>query len=461
MVELRVDPTECVGMPADCYVSVRVGETQKLSKLSASRLYRFPQAGDRRYGKIEVFRRIGSCSIDVDPLNDSLREISVSCQEAGFGVLGLKVAVTHENDQAKRPSEVETAKKMNASGKVKAAKEYLAKHSLEVRLSEAMQAVLRERPDDPAEFMAAKLLGGSPTMSGGVRLPPVPRASQEEAGQPMPQARHAAQERLSPALPRPQKRPPSRPTKLQPLQKAEALPPPAASQVAPPPAGFQGPFGPFYASNFRCVTGPTLDRLYTKFKRGQPAAAAPARRAEAPGNGGGFKHLPSVGTWISASGPKVSQGPVSAFADDVPLKHLPSAATWIKPLPKHLRAAKAVPPPLAPPAPAAAFARSPSVGTWLAKRPCGPKLPQVKNEKRPSVGTWLVHRLEPEVKALAPPAAAVLAAAPAVVVVSSGSMASSPDDFELGSLPMLLPPQAVCGSAFASMGVSAGMLLFI
>jgi len=44
------------------------------------------------------------------------------------------------------------------SNRVKAAKEYLSQHSLDVQLSEAMQAVLRERPVNPTEFLAAELL---------------------------------------------------------------------------------------------------------------------------------------------------------------------------------------------------------------------------------------------------------------------------------------------------------------
>jgi len=159
MVELRLDSVDDASMPSDCYVSVRVGDIQKLSRLSSTRVYRFPQASDKRYGKIEVFRRIGACSVDVDPLNENLRNVSISCQEAGFGSLGLKIAVEADEGTKKKS---ETTDPVIAGKKpptkVKEAKEYLSKHSLEVRLSEAMQAVLRERPEDPTAFLASKLL---------------------------------------------------------------------------------------------------------------------------------------------------------------------------------------------------------------------------------------------------------------------------------------------------------------
>jgi len=56
MVELKVEVPADVPIN-DCFISVRVGETQKLSRLSGSRTYSFPHSGDRRYGKIEVKKK--------------------------------------------------------------------------------------------------------------------------------------------------------------------------------------------------------------------------------------------------------------------------------------------------------------------------------------------------------------------------------------------------------------------
>jgi len=181
MVELKLDSVEELGLPKDCFVSVRVGDMQKLSRLAPTRMYRFPKSssgdGERRYGKIEVYQRIGASSVDVDPLHEGERNILVSCGEAGFGQLQLRVEVAstqgldkatlggsqNENRPQTTPGAIDSAaqaKKEKQATKVKVAKDYLAKHGLETKLASAMQAVLRERPENPSEYIASRLLDG-------------------------------------------------------------------------------------------------------------------------------------------------------------------------------------------------------------------------------------------------------------------------------------------------------------
>eukprot|EP00409_Alexandrium_fundyense_P004435 CAMPEP_0185902448 /NCGR_PEP_ID=MMETSP0196C-20130402/1691_1 /TAXON_ID=2932 /ORGANISM="Alexandrium fundyense, Strain CCMP1719" /LENGTH=168 /DNA_ID=CAMNT_0028621299 /DNA_START=76 /DNA_END=582 /DNA_ORIENTATION=+ len=162
MVELRLEPLEALGPLEDCFVSVRVGEMQKLSRISSSRVYRFPKAGTRNFGKIEVYRRIGSCSVDVNPSTKDFREVSIDCGDAASGPLNLKVEVSGKVD-------ADPVEPQKEGTKVRAAKEYLSQHGLEMRLSEAMQAVLRERPEDPAKFLAGKLTESRDNV-GGLKL---------------------------------------------------------------------------------------------------------------------------------------------------------------------------------------------------------------------------------------------------------------------------------------------------
>merc|ERR1719414_212412 len=103
MVELRLESLGEAHLPKECFVSVRIGDTQKLSRLASSRVYRFPQ-GDRRYGKIEVFRRIGACSIDVDPESAGTREVSINCEEGGFGSLALRIGINEEEQKREVPT---------------------------------------------------------------------------------------------------------------------------------------------------------------------------------------------------------------------------------------------------------------------------------------------------------------------------------------------------------------------
>jgi len=420
------------GMPKDCFLSVRVGETQKLSRLAASRMYHFPKSGERRFGKIEVFRRIGTCNVDVDPSNKDLREVVINCMDAGFGTLGLKVSVTKDGKPDSTSEEVAPVEGKKEGSKVKAAKEYLSKHSLEVRLSEAMQAVLRERPEDPAEYLAAKLLETPPRV-GGVKLPPLKGGKEASASEVMPRR---------PSVPEPVDEPQKlRPQKLQPLQKplapaplAVPVPPAAETPRPPQPAPVVPHVGP----------DPTL-RLYSEFtkaerpqhvpvklhwrpsvgtwlmprpcKRQEPAPLQLSKYKHTPSVGTWwmprprknqepaalqvmkFKHMPSVGTWVARAAPQVVQALVpignallgSANEEGAAFRHLASVGTWLAPKrkgPSKLRSAS----PKEQEKNKAAWSHKPSVGTWLKKpAPAASVLAAKPSHLRPSVGTWLQY----------------------------------------------------------------------
>lgn len=153
-MQLRLDAVQDDGTPDECYVSIRLGDVQKLTKLSPSRQFRFPQNVEQRFGKIEVFKRIGTGTIDMS-LAEEGQEVKVSSR--GCGDMTFKVTTEPEPGKARaRAQEEEPGKKVDA--RVKAAKEYLVHHGLEARLAEAMQHVLHDRPENPAEYMAAWLL---------------------------------------------------------------------------------------------------------------------------------------------------------------------------------------------------------------------------------------------------------------------------------------------------------------
>lgn len=151
MVELRLD-AQGGSITKDLYVAVRVGDVQKLSKVGASKSYKFPAgaAKGRRYGKIELFRRVGSSSISIDQDNAAnIQQVTIQDKENPFQ---FHVHLANGVDVEKQADT-----KDDGNPKVAAAKAYLEKHQLELRLAEAMQSVLRERPDDPAAYVAAKL----------------------------------------------------------------------------------------------------------------------------------------------------------------------------------------------------------------------------------------------------------------------------------------------------------------
>lgn len=327
MVVVRLDLAEDLGCSSDCFVSVRIGDAQKLSRLSSSRTYHFPQAGDRRYGKIEVFRRIGACGVDVDPANNGLRQVHIGCGDSG--ALRLNVAVQAEPGvKCKGEQVVAKEEEKPSGGKVKAAKDYLNKHGIEFILSEAMQAMLRIRPDDPAKFLAEKLLGSS--TGGGVALPAVNGAMQDR---PAPDAglitgarrAYGGNEPLSPQSAANQQ---SRPQKLEPLRAPPAPVLPTAPRAAAPAALPPQPPGParpspallpfkeYYASHFHELGAGGLAGLYAGFpgpKRPGASPPAPALppapksaaplpqepKATLPAASVRWEHKPSVATWLS------------------------------------------------------------------------------------------------------------------------------------------------------------------
>jgi len=155
MVELRLDTADHERFKGKHFVAVRIGEAQKMTKMSSSRSYQFQTAAvvERKYGKVEVYKRVGFCVVAIDgdaAIAANEYRIELGAKE----VISFRIAVNKQNDGAKPKGDVPT-KTMSADAQLAA---YLEKHHLEVRMKDALQAVLRERPEDPGEFLAAKIM---------------------------------------------------------------------------------------------------------------------------------------------------------------------------------------------------------------------------------------------------------------------------------------------------------------
>jgi len=208
MAEIKLDAPEWEQFAADHYISMRVGEAQKLGKLAASRTYKFPASivGNRKYGKIEIFKRVGSGIVCIDPtMVSGVREVNIDFdgQSLSFGAevrFPEVVKPGADKDDLGKKAQLQSESKKRAA-------EYLQQHNLEARLSEAMQVLLRERPADPAAFLAERLVKSSrkaapatgdkaaarqtvqsdkTQLAGDVSRPPVEGTSMESAATPMP-----------------------------------------------------------------------------------------------------------------------------------------------------------------------------------------------------------------------------------------------------------------------------------
>eukprot|EP00747_Dinoflagellata_sp_TGD_P185730 gnl/TRDRNA2_/TRDRNA2_42420_c0_seq1.p1 gnl/TRDRNA2_/TRDRNA2_42420_c0~~gnl/TRDRNA2_/TRDRNA2_42420_c0_seq1.p1 ORF type:complete len:502 (-),score=106.92 gnl/TRDRNA2_/TRDRNA2_42420_c0_seq1:101-1567(-) len=199
MVDVKLEAVDAVQQASDLYLSLRVGDVQKLSKLSAvstAKTYKFPTSavGDRRYGKLEIYRRIGGCSVSIDPSKlDGLYELAVPVTDSSMGnAVKFKVALNDKTGALTAKDSKPDGKDMQYPNVVKA-KEYLEKHQLESRLSEAMQAVLREQPADPGAFVAQMMVSGAGMMT---RLD---KPKEEKAAAPVASSSPAAQAPAAPA----------------------------------------------------------------------------------------------------------------------------------------------------------------------------------------------------------------------------------------------------------------------
>jgi len=211
MVELNLEPLDGE-LAAGFYVSVRVGEVQKLSRISAGRAYKFPQSavGDRKYGKIEIFKKVGACSVGIVPEAGVDQEVSVTLDDVkGVDNCKVKFKVSLTADTSGKPA----SSPVRASGsedkpamrevnpKVLQAKAYLEQHNLEMRLSEAMQAVLREKPDDPAAFVAEKLAKSAGSVLKKPQTESRPASPSKSLPPPTPSGAKAEQPAATPVTP--------------------------------------------------------------------------------------------------------------------------------------------------------------------------------------------------------------------------------------------------------------------
>jgi len=181
MVELRLEPLDGE-LQKDYYVSVRVGEVQKLSRVNPSRGYKFPQAaiGERKFGKIEIFKKVGACSVGIIPESGVDQEVRVDLEDKS----NVRFRVLLNGDQPAKPPPANVEDKPAAkvlNPKVTAAKAYLESHNLEMRLSEAMQAVLREKPEDPAAFVAEILKKSAGSVQKKAKAPEAGTAAPKQA----------------------------------------------------------------------------------------------------------------------------------------------------------------------------------------------------------------------------------------------------------------------------------------
>mmetsp|Transcript_47154 Transcript_47154/g.74518 ORF Transcript_47154/g.74518 Transcript_47154/m.74518 type:complete len:586 (+) Transcript_47154:61-1818(+) len=154
MVDLKLTTVDQAVLP-HCYVAARIGDSQKLGRLAAERLYKFPEnvLGEHKYGFIDVFQRVGGCSVSVN-VEDSREQLVSLPINSGNLRFRVELAPLGKTPlKAKTPS----SKAKFAKERLAEARSYLDRHNLELRLKVAMQAVMEALPEDPVGFICRRL----------------------------------------------------------------------------------------------------------------------------------------------------------------------------------------------------------------------------------------------------------------------------------------------------------------
>uniref|UniRef100_A0A7S1AQZ3 Uncharacterized protein n=1 Tax=Noctiluca scintillans TaxID=2966 RepID=A0A7S1AQZ3_NOCSC len=152
-MEVRLEAAQPVGPESDTFVALRIGDVQKQSRFGKSKTYRFPDPGDERrfFGRVEVFRRIGTCTVSFDSMDGDLQDVDVRCSDPDFPKLHMKLSV-------RGSTEGMPEKKSTTKERMKAAQKYVADHHLEELLADAMREVIRNKPDNPKETLSNYIL---------------------------------------------------------------------------------------------------------------------------------------------------------------------------------------------------------------------------------------------------------------------------------------------------------------
>lgn len=156
-MEVRVEAENGL-LPDMSYIAVRIGEVQKQTLYDPKKVYKFPEA--RRFGKIDVYQRMGTCDLVWGTDQPEVRVCKVVSSEGDTGAR-LKVHISQPSTTGRSdvadPQTNSPARALPAGAKGKetsaAAKRYLQDHDVEGILTGAMRALLKSTPEDAPGFL--------------------------------------------------------------------------------------------------------------------------------------------------------------------------------------------------------------------------------------------------------------------------------------------------------------------
>jgi hypothetical protein len=169
-MEVRIEAADGQTAPEDTYLSFRIGCNQKQARFADKRKFQFPDPGDdrKRFGRVEVFRRVGAATVDFSNFNGEFDDMVIPCKDLELPLMKLRIAVTANG----RIEEEIVAKSMQKAPKVRQrldeAQQYMKLHQLDELLAQSLRSVIQQQPADPHNYLSGEIL------RRGAKLPSLP-----------------------------------------------------------------------------------------------------------------------------------------------------------------------------------------------------------------------------------------------------------------------------------------------
>jgi len=163
-MEVRLEACGDQIIPQDIYVSLRIGNVQKQSKYAPSRIFHFPELKEGKagveFGRVEVFKRLGTCTVPLDNLGLIPQEVKVPVPESPLDTLHFRLDTPADVTGTQGVQDRARERALKKKQRLEEAQRYVADHNLEELLATSLHNVMKEKPDNPASFLSGHLLGG-------------------------------------------------------------------------------------------------------------------------------------------------------------------------------------------------------------------------------------------------------------------------------------------------------------
>lgn len=160
---MRITVSDAEDLPANAYISIRVGETRRQKRFTPGDHFDFPSA--QRYVSLDVFEKIGSKHVSLSELQSLANGSAGACNEsaefaspAASGARCIEVmrasgAPMRLHVKAVTTEAIVVPTRTSRHMAALQANRYLDRHALQKVLQSMVQILIKTQPDDPVGFM--------------------------------------------------------------------------------------------------------------------------------------------------------------------------------------------------------------------------------------------------------------------------------------------------------------------